>query len=160
VAKHVQGRALVRDLQRCGNGLMLRPHRLVAPSRRPEQRLELGREHRAQLRLAILPDHLNAVGPVPEVREVQLETAIVAQVHERFDLANVARLAVRAEAHDLELVAVVRKPEVLRDRQVEQAERVRKEHVAVDRHAWAGDAAPRGADEVAEPVDRADRRFV
>ena len=129
VPEHVERRVLERDLQRGGDRLVLRLERLVAPARRTEQRFELRREDRADRRLAVLPRHLHAFRPVPEVRQVQLEAAVVLQLDERLDLADVARLAVRREAHHLELVAVVGKAEVLRDGEVEQAERVGEEHV-------------------------------
>ena len=139
---------------------MLRLERLVAPARRAEQRFELRREDRAERRFAVLPRHLHALRPVPEVRKIELETAVVFELNERLDLAHEPRLAVRREAHHLEFVAVVGKPEVLRDGEIQQPQRVGEEHAPVDGQTRAGHAAPGRADEVAEAVDRADRRLV
>ncbi len=160
VAQHVERRVLERGLQRRSDRFVLGVERLVVPARRPEQRLQLRREDRAERRLAILPGHLHALGPVPEVREVQLEAAFIFQLNQRRDFPYVPRFAVGSQAHHLELVAVVGKAEVLRDGQVEEAKRMGKEDVPVDGQARACDAPPRRADEVAEAIDGADRGFV
>ena len=71
-----------------------------------------------------------------------------------------ARLAVGRQAHHLVFVAVLREAEELRERGVEQAERVRELDAAADVDVVAAADAPHDAAEVAEPVDRDDRRFV
>src|SRR5262245_62018352 len=121
---------------------MLRLHRLVGPPRRTEQRLELAGKDRAKCRLAVLPGHLHAVVPMTEVRKIELEPAVALQVHQRLDVANKARLAVRREAHDLELVAVLGEPEVLRDREIKQSKRVREKHAAIHLEPRAGKPPP------------------
>ena len=52
------------------------------------------------------------------------------------------------------------KPEVLGDRGVEDAHRVRELDPVLDLHLVAAAHAPHGADEVAEAVDREQRRLV
>ena len=81
-------------------------------------------------------------------------------MHQRLELARIARLAVRREPHHLEFVAVVGESEVLRDREIEQPQGMREEDAAVDRQRRTGHASPGRADEVAESVDRADSGLV
>src|SRR5207237_5877925 len=100
--------------------------------------------------------HMHAIGPMTEVREVELEASVAREIQQRLDLADVPRFSVRRKAHDLELVAVFRKAEILRDGEIQQAERVRKEHAAVHVQRRAGDTPPGRADEIAETVNRAD----
>ena len=69
----VKGSLLEDDLQRRRDRFVPRRERLVGASRRSEQRFERRREHAAERRLAVVPRHAGAVGPVAEVREVQLE---------------------------------------------------------------------------------------
>ena len=52
--------------------------RLLRPARGAEQRLELRREDAADLRLAVVPRHRHAAGPVREVRQVEAELAVLA----------------------------------------------------------------------------------
>ena len=116
--------------------------RFVGPAGRPEQLLELWRKHAADRRLPVLPCHRDALGPVAEVRKIELERALGAQADERSNIAHVARLAVRCEPHHLELVSVLREPEILREGEVHEAERVRKEDAAGHRERSARHAAP------------------
>src|SRR5205823_1035870 len=109
---------------------------------------------------AVAPRHLDAIGPVAEVRQVELEPAARLEVDQGFDLTHVTRFAVRREAHDLEFVAVVREAEILREREIQQPERVRKVHALADMEAGALDLSPRRADEIAEAVNRAHGRIV
>src|SRR5206468_378346 len=111
-------------------------------------------------RLAIVPGHARAFGPVAEVREVQLEVAARKEAHERANLIYEIGTSVRREPHHLELVAVFREAEVLRDREVEQPEGMWKMRAVDDVEIGAASDCPRGADEIAEAVDRAHRRIV
>src|SRR5262249_50006209 len=79
-------------------------------------------------------------------------------MHDGFQRVDVPRFAVRREPHDLELVAVFRKPEKLSHGQIQKTERMREEHTAVDTERRTLDAAPRCADEIAKPVDGTDGR--
>src|SRR4029079_12171995 len=104
---------------------------------------------------AFVPCHPRATGPVREVREVELESAVRQQAQQPLDLRNEIRRAIRGKTHDLELVAIPHESEVLRDREVEQAERVREIRALQDVQPRAAAAGPRGADEVAESADSA-----
>src|SRR5262245_16816627 len=95
-----------------------------------------------------------------EVRQIEAELAVVVDANELANLFGRYRLAVRSEPHDLELVAVVRKAEELRDSEIEQAQRVREEHPVLDREACATADPRRGADEITKAVNRAYRRIV
>ena len=59
---------------------------------------------------------------MPEVRQVEREGPSGPEVNEPADLFGEIGLTIRRKAHDLELVAKLEKPEVLRQRQVEDAE--------------------------------------
>ena len=95
---------------------------------------------------------------VAEVSEVEPEPA--RRFHRRPPAAappRSCRLPVRREPHDLVLVAVLREPQVLGQRLVEDAERVREVDAPVESHVGTRADAPRRAREVAEPVDRDER---
>src|SRR5258706_10483263 len=79
---------------------------------------------------------------------------------ELLQFGDKSSVAIRREANHLELVAVFRETEILRDRQIQQAQRVWKEDATVDRESGTLDTTPRRADEVSEAVDRAHRRGV
>ena len=76
--------------------------------------------------LAAVPLVVDLLAVMAEVVEVELEGPVVAQPHDLAHRVEVARLAVGREAHHLVLVAVVREAQVLRERLVEDAERVRE----------------------------------
>ncbi len=69
---------------------------------------------------------------------------------------DVTRLAVRRKAHDLALVAVLRKAEPLRDGRVEDPERVREQDAVEHAEARAAPMRENRAREVAEAVDGED----
>ena len=142
MGEHVHRRVLEHRLQRSSNRLVPRSQRLVGAPRGSEERFELRREYRTDRRLAVLPRHRHAVRRVAEVRQIQLEPAIVEQADEVSKRADFARLAVRREPHHLELVAVLGKAEELRDGEVQNAERMREEHAPVDVERAAAHAAP------------------
>ena len=68
--------------------------------------------------------------------------------------------AVRREPHHLVLVAIVGKAEILGQRLIEDAERMREIDAAVDTDVAALARSPGGAGEIAEAVDRDDHRLV
>ena len=68
-----------------------------------------------------------------EIGEVQPEGPIRQEAHKLAHGVEVGRLAVRSEPHHLVLVAIVRKAEILRERLVEDAERMRKIYPPCDR---------------------------
>src|SRR4030095_660188 len=130
------------------------------PTRRTEQQLEFRGEYPANLRLPVVPRHRHTARPMREVRQVKTEFALVADVKELTNLFRKYRLPVRSEAHRLELVAILRKTQELRDSEVEQAQRVREEHPVLDCEACATADPRRRADEIAESVNRTERRVV
>ena len=97
---------------------------------------------------------------VDEVVEVELEQVAV-RAHEPAHRRRVrVRVAVGREAHHLALVAVLREAEPLRDRGVEDPERVREEHAVEDLDPVAAPVRQHRRCEVAEAVDREDRGLV
>ncbi len=79
MAENMEDDILEHALQRRRERLVPRLQRLVRSPRRSEQHLELRRVDGANLRLPIIPRHLDAVGPVTEVRQIQLEAPALAQ---------------------------------------------------------------------------------
>src|SRR5436305_12300369 len=75
------------------------------------------------------PALVGTLAVVREVIEVEREERPV-EADEPPELVDVRTLAVRSEPHHLAFVAVVREAEPLRDRRVEEPERVREEHAA------------------------------
>src|SRR6185503_262656 len=98
-------------------------------------RIELWREHLADLRLAIRPRHRHSARRVREVRQVEAKLPASVNVHELAQLVGEARFTVRRESHHLELVAVLRESKKLGDRQVQQPERMWKEDAILYREA-------------------------
>ena len=88
---------------------------------------------------------------VPEI--FQIELVSVPQMHDLAHLTHKCRLAVGREPHDLVLVAVMGKAEVLGERLVEDAERVRKEDTPLNPDVGALPHAPGGAAEISKTVD-------
>ena len=96
---------------------------------------------------------------VREVVGVQREAA-VAHLHDVAHRLEHLGLAVRREAHDLVLVAVVRETEELREGGVEDAERVREDDAVEDLEAVAAADGEQCRREVAEAVERENRGFL
>ena len=107
-------------------------------------------------RRPLVPGHVDALLVVQEVVEAELEHRPV-ELHELAHLVEVARLAVGREAHHLALVAVVREAEPLRDRGVEDPERVRVEDALEHLELVAVALGEHRRGEVAEAVDGEDR---
>ncbi len=110
-------------------------------------------------RRPFVPGHVDALLVVQEVVEAELEHGPV-ELHELAHLVEVARLAVGGEAHHLALVAVVREAEPLRDGGVEDPERVRVEDALEHLEAVPVALGEHRRGEVAEAVDREDRRVL
>jgi hypothetical protein len=137
-----------------------RGQRFIGSTGCPEQHLELRREYAADRRLAVVPRHLHAVGPVAEERQIELEGAVGAEMKELPHAIDVRGLAIRRQPHHLEFIAVFPEAEELRQREIQQAERMRIEDAAIDSERAAGGASPRRAHEIAEAVNRAHCRLV
>src|ERR1035437_486172 len=95
-----------------------------------------------------------------EVTEIELERAIGHQTNDLPHGVQVDRPAIGGEAHYLVFVAVVRKSEILGQRLIENSERMREVHAAVDRESVPSSRAPGCTGEVAEAVDRNDDRLI
>ena len=128
-------------------------------ARRAEHVDHLLRIDRPERRLAAVPGHLDAFGVVDEVVEVEADL-VAFDADDVADLRGEARLAVGRQAHHLVFVAVLREAEELRERGVEQAQRMRELDAAAHVDVVAAADAPHHAAEVAEPVDGDDRGFV
>ena len=111
---------------------------------RPEQLLERRREQIAELRRAVGPLIGDLLLVMAEIRRGRARS--VPSGFKPHDLAHGVhggRLAVGSKPHHLVLVAVVRKAEILRQRLIEDAERMRKIDAAVDRDLRAAARRPR-----------------
>ena len=159
-AQDVERGLLVDDLERVGEVLMVRRELLVGVAGGAEQIGHRVRVDAAERGVALVPLHLDAVGPVAEVVEVELERAARHQIHQLADLLDARGLPVWREPHHLELVAVVEEPEVLRDGRVEHPERVREVRPVDDVEVAAPPLRERRRDEVAEPVNGRDGGLV
>src|SRR5438552_18252032 len=95
-----------------------------------------------------------------EIIEIEREAAVLSQ---RDDLARrvpARRRAVGRQAHDLVFVTVIGKAEILGQGLVEDAERVREMHPALDADLRPATDPPGGAGKVAQTIDRNDNRLV
>src|SRR5262249_9302168 len=133
---------------------------IVATACRPELALELGAEHGVENRLAFVPGHAGPFGPMPEVREVQLEATARQQSYELPEVGDGIGPAGRRQAHHLEFVSVLRESQVLGDREVQEAKRVGEERPSDHLETRSAAGGPRRADEIAETIQCADRSLV
>ncbi len=93
--------------------------------RLPERFPHLVREHRADRGLAIVPRHRDSLAVMQEVVEVQPDLVFFG-ADQFARLLGKSRLAVRGEAHHLVFVAVLGEAQKLRERRVEQSQRMRE----------------------------------
>ena len=94
-----------------------------------------------------------------KICEIELVGSIGSKPYDLSHGVHECRLAIGREAHDLVFVAVMRKAQILRQRLIEDAERMREIHASVDGDGLASADPPRSAGEVAEAVDRDDDGF-
>ena len=122
--------------------------RLLRPARRSaEQRLEPPVRH---------PEP----GAVVEEGEIEPETAVPLQVHQVFeDRGGVPGLPVRREPHDLVLAGIHPEPEVVGERRVEEAERVREVDLPLDREFRSPADTHRSGGPLPHPVHGQDHRL-
>jgi hypothetical protein len=156
VPEHMDRGVFEHGLQGRRDRLMRVVERFVGPARGSEQGLELRREHAPNRGRAIIPGHLDAVGPMAEIRQVQREASLVAEVYQRLERLDEPWLSVGSESHYLELIAIIREPKVLGDGEIQKAEGVWKEFSRVHVQRGAFNPSPRRADKIAEAVDGAD----
>src|SRR5690349_18176250 len=110
-------------------------------------------------RFATFPRHLDAAAVMSEVVEVEANL-VAGNVDQLPHLRQEARLAVCSEAHHFVLVSVFWKTEVLRERRIEQAERMRKADRAESVEVVTAAHAPHHAGEIAEAIDGDHGSFV
>ena len=128
--------------------LALRQLRLRDARRTAEQAVERAVGHRQAREIV-------------EVFLVERERAVVAQVHElTVDQVHVLGLAVRREAHHFVLSRVHLEARVVRERGVEQSERVRPVQLGQELDVGAATHAARRRSPLAHAVHGQDRRFV
>jgi len=95
-----------------------------------------------------------------EIAARELKATAWLEGHELSNLIHEFRRSVRRESHHLELVTVVVKSEVLGDRSVKHAERVRIGDLVQQPDLISGADCRRGADEIPEAVDCTDGRVI
>ena len=119
---------LVDHLQRARDVLMARRERVAFYSRRAQADFRVsGREDAVPSWAFRLPTPSDAFVPVAEIFSRKSEVSVRLESDELSELLCKRGRAVRSETHHLELVAVVRKTQMLRDCGVQHAERMRKE---------------------------------
>src|SRR5215831_7832192 len=96
---------------------------------------------------------------MPKITEVNRKSAVFCQFDDFAHCRHVRWRSVGRQPHNLILVSVMRKPEILGEGLVKDAERVGKIHSALDRDISSLTDTPCRAGEVAEAIDRHDHRF-
>ena len=94
-------------------------------ARGAERAAQTRRKRSGQSPATRAPRHLNAFRVMPEVIQIQSKLPALFRANDLAKLVDKARLAIRREAHHLSLIAVMRKPEKLRRRGVDDPGRVR-----------------------------------
>src|SRR5271165_6500145 len=97
---------------------------------------------------------------VLEIVKAQAEADAAVGVNNFSEFVEVSRLAVRGEAHHFVFVAEFPEAEVLRNRGVIHAERMRKGNGPIDMHAIAAAGTPHGAGEISKAVSGKQRGFI
>src|SRR5256885_10087703 len=95
-----------------------------------------------------------------KVVKIELKAAVTPRSHELTQCVDMLGLPIGRQAHYLVLVAVTRKTEVLRQRLVEDAERMWEIHLSFDGHGAPATQPPGRACEVTETVHRDGGGFV
>ena len=117
----VEGRFFENLLQGGGDGFVPRLQRLFRLAGRAQQFFQLARVDLPDDRLAAVPGHAYAFGPVTEIRQLQLESSIGLQVNEAPQLAGKCRFAIWRQAHDLVFVAILQEAQILCEGKVQQS---------------------------------------
>ena len=129
--QQMEKRLLVHGLHRARDVLVALLERLVLAARGAEQILERRREQRAHMRAAARPLVGDLLLVVAEISGVEPVCAIVLKQDDPAHLRHEPWLAIGREPHDLVLVAIVRKAQILGQRLVEDAERMREPYAPV-----------------------------
>ena len=94
-----------------------------------------------------------------EIFQVERKAAVIEQRNELFHFLSAGWIAVGGKPHQLVFVAIMGKAEILGHGLVEDAERMRKQHAAVERQVSSAADTPRRAGKIAEAIDRDDNSF-
>lgn len=96
--------------------------RFIAFATRSQQRLEFWRKHFAGNRRTISPLQRHLVPVMAKEAQIECVGSILFRANDLPHGIQIARFAVGCQAHDLVFVAVLGKPEMLRDCLIEDAE--------------------------------------
>src|ERR1041385_6000711 len=96
-------------------------YRLARLARRAEAPREFIGVNAPNYRRAIVPGHVHAFRMMPKVIKIQAEPPFGFSSNQVSEVVDEARLSKRRQAHNLAFVAVVRKPEKLCRRRIQDA---------------------------------------
>ena len=156
----MEKRLLIHRLDRAGDVAMPILERIIRRAARPQQSFQRGREQVAKLGRAARPLIGDLLLVMAKIGEIELVSTIGSKPYDLSHGVHECRLAIGREPHDLVLVAVMRKAEILRQRLIKDAERMREIHASVDGNGFAPADPPGSAGEIAEAIDRNDDSFV
>ena len=151
--QQVEKSLLVHGLHRARYVLVALLERLVLAARGAEQILKRRREQRAHVRAASRPLVADLLLVVAEKSGVEPVCAIVLKQDDPAHLRHEPWLAIGREPHDLVLIAIVGKAQILGQRLVKHAKRMREPYVPIQCNGRAPARAPGRACEVAESID-------
>src|SRR5262245_38541173 len=100
---------------------------------RPQQVLKRGRKQIAELGRSVRPLIGHVFAMVAEEFQIELKAAVWKHAHKLAHGAQERGAAVRREPHHLVLVAIMRKPKILRECLIEDAERMWEIYSAIGR---------------------------
>ena len=126
----------------------------------PKKRLELCRKQIAEFRRSSDPLVSNSLLVVAEVGEVEFVAATGLQANNFTHGADELWLSVRSKPHNLVLIAIVREAQILRQRLVEDAERMGEEDVAVNPDVVAVTDPPSSASEITKTINGDDHCLI
>src|SRR6516165_3194105 len=129
--EQVKERFLVHGLRGTSNVSMAVLERLVRQTPRPEEILERGGKQVAEFRRPVRPFISYVLTMVAEEFQIEFEATSGEQAHNLAHGVDQPEMAIRREAHHLIFVAIMRKAEILRERLIENTERMRKIHAAI-----------------------------
>src|SRR5213075_1553079 len=121
-------------LQTRGNIAISFGQRLVFVARRSKRLDKLIRENLSNHGRAFVPTHFDALGMMPEVFEVELESPVGFGANDVTEDFDVVRPAVRRQTHDLAFITIMRKSQKLGGGGVDDPGRVRVLDLVHDRN--------------------------
>ena len=149
----------VHRLHRAGDVFVMLRQRFIRVARRPEQPGQLRRIQLAHPGFAVFPLVFHFLAMMAKMVKVQAERATFFEAHDLPHFGHEARLTVGCQPHHLVLVAVIRKTEILGQRLIENAQRMRKIDLVFDLDAIATADAPGRTGKVAKAIHRHGHRL-